>query len=296
MFGTMLFILGAAFGSFLNVLSLRYDPNRFLFARASTGGRSHCPHCRRTLRAYELIPLLSFLFLRGRCRTCGKKLTLQYPVVEALCGVIFLLVGRKIYLESIFLFPGMSETVLLLIIGLYLLVFAGLLLMSLIDRVWQIIPDELTVILAGLGISLIALSAASFEEYGASFVGSYAPLFGFREWGILVNRIIGSVIAGGFLLTLYIGTRGRGIGFGDVKLSFALGLIFGWPDVLLLHLFAFILGSVYGIAAILKGKGMKSLLPFGPFLALGALVVFLWGREVLDLYFSLFGFNPLELI
>jgi prepilin signal peptidase PulO-like enzyme (type II secretory pathway) len=296
MFGSMLFILGAAFGSFLNVLSLRYDPDRFLFARSSIGGRSHCPHCRRTLQAHELIPLISFLFLRGRCRTCGKKLSLQYPIVEALCGVLFLLIGRKIYLESIFLFPGAHETDLILILALYLLIFAGLLLMALIDRVWQIIPDELTVILAVLGVFLLALSASSFEAYGASFVGSYAPLFGFREWGIVVNRIIGSLIAGGFLLALYIVTRGRGIGFGDVKLSFALGLIFGWPDVLLLHLFAFILGSVYGIAAILKGKGMKSLLPFGPFLALGALVVFLWGREVLDFYFSLFGFNPLELI
>ncbi len=279
------FILGLVFGSFLNVIALRYDPDRFIFA-PGLRGRSHCPHCQRTLRWFELVPVLSFIFLRARCRTCRGKISWQYPAVEILSGLIFIL--------PVFRPVGIAANPVLSILwaAVWIAVFWFLLLMAAIDIRLRIIPDEIHIVLAALGVLRIFAAAPDFAAGGDSFLGGYALLFGLRQ-NIWLNHLAAALFAGLFLLLLVLITRGRGMGGGDVKLAAALGFLFGWPDAALVIVLAFVSGAIYGILLILFGrKRFKSAVPFGPFLALGALVLILFGNVILSWYFGLFGIIP----
>ena len=142
-----LFIFGLAIGSFLNVVSLRYRPEQKLLDLKIIGGRSACPHCQKTLRWYELIPLLSFIVQFGKCRSCGQRLSLQYPLVEILTGLIFVFVP---YLLSSILNSQFS-----ILIAVWLLIFILFLLLSIIDFRHYIIPDSINLSLAVLGVVLI---------------------------------------------------------------------------------------------------------------------------------------------
>ncbi len=284
----LLFILGAIFGSFVNVVALRYDPDRSLFDLRQIGGRSHCPHCARTLRAIELIPLISFCIQRGRCCGCGKGISFRYPLVEALNGVIFVSVPYLLHTEAISLFPHLAFSSLIIVSGAWVLAFEALLLIALIDIRFRIIPDEMNVLLVVLGVFLAVMTAGDFGLTSGSFSGPYAALFGVRgnAWA---NHLAGFLFGGAFFGFLVLLTRGRGMGMGDVKLAASLGALFGWPDVLFLTVFAFVSGSVVGLLEMaFRGKGLKSLLPFGPFLALGAALVFFFGHDIVGAYFSLF--------
>lgn len=126
-----------------------------------------------------------------------------------------------------------------------------------------------------------------FSDATGSFLGSYAMLAGFHSnW--ITGHLIGSVAAGGILLALFAITRGRGIGFGDVKLAFALGLAFAWPDSIIIIGLAFILGALAAVPALVAGKaGMRTALPFGPFLALAAVLILAFGKQIATAYFGL---------
>lgn len=249
-----LFLLGLAFGSFLHVLASRYDPERFLLNHRTLGGRSHCPHCRRTLRWYELVPLASFAVQRGRCRACGKAIGWSHVWVEVASGLITALVPFAA------LAMGASPAA----AALWTFAFLVLLLTTLIDMRLQIIPNELVVALCVPGLAFAAWSGLWTDHLGAAFG---AALF------------FGALIAA---------TRGRGMGMGDVKLVFALGLLFGWPDILILVMLAFVIGAVVGVILVARGtKGLKSAVPFGPFLALGAAIVFFFGHAILESWYNL---------
>src|SRR5882724_3945692 len=173
----LLFILGTLIGSFLNVLSLRYDPDKFLIHKNVIGGRSHCPHCKRTLRWYELVPLFSFVFQGGRCRTCHARLTLQYPIVELLAGLLVAFVPGQIAMTfNHFLVLGQDELLALQIV--WILAFLSLLLMSAIDFRLRLIPDELNIFIGILGVIATLVSMHAFGQVDGSFVGHYAALFG----------------------------------------------------------------------------------------------------------------------
>ena len=246
------FLFGLALGSFLHVLVSRYDPERFLLTPATLGGRSYCPHCKRTLAWYELVPLLSFLVQRGRCRACGAKISWSYFGVELACGLLVALVPMGLPLVPAILWTA---------------VFLILLLITLIDMRLQIIPDELSAALAILGIGLVLAGGAPFDWPGHFGAGLGAALF--------------------FAALIAI-TRGKGMGWGDVKLAFVLGLVFGWPDTLLLVMLAFVIGAAVGVALIIaRSKNLKSALPFGPFLALAALIVFFFGQSIIGGYLRL---------
>ncbi|MBI5220796.1 MAG: prepilin peptidase [Candidatus Liptonbacteria bacterium] len=284
------FILGLALGSFLNVLSLRYNPDKFLFRNQVIGGRSRCPHCRRTLRWFELIPLLSFALQLGRCRTCRAHLTWQYPLVELLSGLIFVFVPLRLASfssllppPSSFLTPHIPHST------FHILVFLILLLITLIDLRWRIIPDELNVLLAVLGLAILYLPGYPFGPVSGSFLGHYALLFGFRET-LLWNRVAAlaavALLFGGLILV----TRGRGMGLGDLKLVLPLALVFGWPDVLIISLLAFVLGTLASLPAIFRSRrALKMHVPFGPLLFAATLAVFFFGTELIRGYFQLFG-------
>ena len=281
-----LFVFGAVIGSFLNVVSLRYDPDRFLFGPALFG-RSHCPHCGATLRWFELVPILSFAAQLGRCRRCRARLSFRYPIVEILSGFIFVFVPMRLSDPSFLLslrsgFP--------LVAGLWILAFLLLLLMSLIDLRLSIIPDEINLLLFGIGIALVLASRPDFSATGGSFLGAYGFLFGFRENIWLNHLVLGALAAGLFFWALMVITRGRGMGAGDLKLAMPLGFLFGWPDILFVVGLAFVAGSILGACAIGSGlKTLKSLVPFGPFLAASAAIVFFFGYQLVHWYFTLFG-------
>ena len=283
----LLFLLGAAAGSFLNVLAVRYEPDRFLLKKSSWSGRSFCPHCRRTLTWTELIPLVSYFILRARCRDCSGKIAAQYPLAEILAGAIA--VGVPWRLQAQAAFWGFSPPAFALVSGIIIAVLLALLLISLIDLRLQIIPDELVVTLFLLAAVLVYFLWPEYAPGRATFLGGYSLLGGFGG-SIIINRLAGALLGAGFLFALFLISRGRGLGFGDVKLAAALGAVFGWPEIAAILFFAFVAGSLVGLGIILFRRGsLKSVVPFGPFLALGTVLTFFAGPEILAAYFRLFG-------
>lgn len=276
----LLFIFGSAVGSFLNVVALRYRPDKFLVGKA-IGGRSYCPGCGAQLRWFELIPVVSFVLQRGHCRHCGVRISIQYPIVEILSGLIF------VFVPSVLSSPYLPPATYHLQSGAWILIFITLLLVALIDLRLNIIPDEANIFLVVLGIALILLMGFNFGIEGGSFLGSYAPIFGFRS-NIWLNHAVAAAFGGIIFGLLILATRGRGMGMGDLKFAVPLGLIFGWPDILLIIGIAFIIGAlVGGYAMIIRGKTLKSALPFGPFLSLSAAIIFFFGQEIANFYFNL---------
>ncbi len=273
-----LFCIGLLFGSFLNVISLRYNPDKFIFHSDVLGGRSRCPHCGMKLRWFELIPLVSFLAQSGLCRSCKKRLSLQYPVVELLSALVFVSVPWRLGLES---FPDALSII-------WIFVFLSLLLIALIDLRIRIIPDELNIFLLLLSLLIILLGVSDFNHFSNTYIGHYALLFGGRE-SIWLSHGLGFLFGFSFFMILVFLSRGRGMGGGDVKLGAALGFLFGWPDIAVLIPLSFIFGSLFAIPLLISGhRGRKDLLSFGPFLVLGASTIFLFGYQILHFYFSLF--------
>ncbi len=280
----ILFAFGLAIGSFLNVIAVRYDGERFLLGEKTLGGRSHCPHCGRTLRWFELVPVASFIMLGGRCARCKVRIGFQYPVVELISGFLFAFVPYRLMA-----FAGASGGMSVLVAGLWVVAFEALLLMSLIDIRLGIIPDELNVFLAVLAVFLGIFTMGSLGTVNQSFAGLYAGPFGLQ--GIFwLNRLIAAAFGGIFFGSLIAVTRGKGMGMGDLKLAVPLGLLFGWPDILLAVAFASVIGAAAGIILVLAGrKKMKSTVPFGPFLAVGAAITFFFAAPLISWYFSLIG-------
>lgn len=262
----ILFTFGLAMGSFLNVVATRYDGERFLLSNELIGGRSHCEHCKKTLRWFELVPLVSFIAQGGRCRRCKAQLSVQYPIVELLSGIIFVSVPSALGVSVI---AGAPIT--LLVAVLWIAVFEAFLVMTLIDIRLGIIPDEINIFLGAIGILLLLIPV---------------PLAA----AAVLPRIISALGAGVFFAVLIAITRGKGMGMGDLKLAIPLGLLFGWPEIVLVLMAAFVFGAVVGVIAIARGtNSMKGTLPFGPFLALGAVTAFFWGASIIDWYLSLLG-------
>jgi len=275
---TLLFLFGSAVGSFINVIALRFREERKLWDWSVIGGRSKCPHCRRVLSWYELIPVLSFIIQFGKCRACAKPLSLQYPLVEIITGAAWVFVPMRILaiLPSAYIAAA-----------LFAAAFSLFILLALIDMRLRIIPDELNVIIAVLG-ALIALEISKIGAGGISFLGYYAMLFGHAQ-NIVVNRILASAIGFLFLGAIVFLTRGKAMGMGDVKFAIPLGILFGFPDIVAILAFAFIIGAIISVPLLLnRRKRMKDAVPFGPFLVLSSALVFFFGFQIFDLYFYAF--------
>ena len=276
------FILGLIFGSFLNVVIFRYNPDNFLFSFTPLQGRSKCRNCGKTLSWYELIPLFSFFIQFGRCRSCRTNLSWQYPLVEFFTGIIFL--------APIYFYSPLAPIYSVATGFFWVAVFMFFLILAVIDYHWFIIPDELNMLIAILGFVKIAWDNlyADFGYFSGAFIGSFSALFGLRE-SIWLNHFAGA--AAGFAivgLIIWV-TKEKGMGWGDFKLAGALGILFGWPDIIFLLAFSFIIGAVYSVYVLVSGeKGMKDSVPFGPFLVLGSLVLMFFGNDILRVYFSAF--------
>ncbi|MEK7634378.1 MAG: prepilin peptidase [Patescibacteria group bacterium] len=284
----ILFVLGSIIGSFINVITLRYNLGDKIFSKKNIGGRSHCLYCNKQLVWYELLPIFSFLIQKGKCRNCHNKLFLQYPLIEILNGLIFVFIPfYLINFQSIIQLSNYQ----LLIAVIWILIFELFLLLSIIDFRHYIIPDQINLLLGILGLILIFINNRlnNFDIITGSFIGHYAAIFGIRE-NIFINHIFASFLAMAFLGIIIIASRGRGMGWGDFKLVGALGLIFGWPDILMIILLSFIIGAIFVFPLLIKRKKtMKDIIPFGPFLIIASAVVFFFGYKLTDFYFGLFN-------
>lgn len=243
----MIFLFGIVIGSFLNVCIYRI-PEKQNIATV----RSHCMSCGYTLKWYDLIPLFSYLALRGRCRKCKAKLSVQYPLIEALNGILYLI---------IFAVYGFSIDSLL-----YCLLFSALLLLSVIDFRTYEIPLGINLFILAIGLARVATDLSNWLEYGAGFLSVSA-----------------------FLLVIYAVTKGKGIGGGDVKLMAACGLVVGWKLIILAFLTACVLGSVCHLIR-MKVSGAGHVLAMGPYLSLGTMLAVLWGNQFIKWYVSTLGF------
>jgi prepilin signal peptidase PulO-like enzyme (type II secretory pathway) len=242
-----LFFLGLFFGSFLNLLIDRLPNNKSIL------GRSHCEKCHKTLTWKDLIPLLSFIHLRGKCRYCHTKLSFQYPLLELVTGGLFALT----YIFTMYQVPFIINSGFInpysLIINLLfnLFIVSCFIVIFFADLKYGIIPDK--IIVAGILVTLPYIFMIHDSEFMIHLLSAFGAFL--------------------FFLLLYLLTRGRGMGFGDVKLAFLLGLVLGFPGVFYAIYIAFLTGGLAGIILILwKKKTMKSSVPFGPFLIIGAFI------------------------
>lgn len=287
------FFIGTVLGSFLNVLALRYHPENSVFSKSNSVGRSKCMHCRKKLAAWELIPILSFLFLRGQCSSCRQKLTWQYPVVELLGGFFALISWWHL---SNWFMVSLDTMVLGLapwwfyVLGVVLVLeIFTLLLIALIDLRHYLIPNELVIFLGFLGLGgLLVAYAGDLPAFTSSWAGNYEMIFSpFKN--IFVDRGL-AILALGlpfFLLSLL--TGGRGMGWGDFKLSLSLGLVLGLVAGLLSVLLAFAIGGILGLFMLFfKFRKVGQILPFAPFLVVGFLLSVFLGKTIISSYFGLF--------
>ncbi len=231
-------------GSFLNCVIYRLEQGKSFLK-----GRSFCPNCKHQLSWQDLIPIFSFIILRGHCRYCQKKISIQYPLVEFFTGIIFVL----IYLLRSDLL-GRSD---LLIFNFVVSCF--FIIIFVYDLKHYIIPDK--VVFPAIGIALI---------------------FNFLN-------ILSAVGAAGFFFLIVLISRGKGMGIGDIKLAFLMGLFLGWPNIIVALFLAIFLGAIMGIGLIISGKKtLKSEVPFGPFLTIGVFLALFWGEKIINFYFNLF--------
>ncbi len=252
-----LFGLGAIIGSFLNVVVMRS-----IEGRDWVKGRSECDSCHHILSWYDNIPLLSYVWLKGRCRYCGAKIPLQHPIMELLVGLLFVwwgLIGREFF--KLVEVPGFNliQPLFWLVIGLILLVVVFT------DLFYGVIPD----CCVWLGGILTVFYRILLWKRGimATHDVILSGLAGLGAWL--------------FFYGLYRLTKKKGLGLGDVYLAPLLGLLLGWPRILIGLMLAFILGAIVGLSLMVKAKKtLKSSLPFGPFMVGGSFLALVWGMKI----------------
>lgn len=270
------FSFGLIIGSFLNCIIYRLFKKESFLTK-----RSYCPYCKHTLSWQDLIPILSFLFLRGRCRYCEKPISFQYPLVEFFTGFLFLLVILQnidylVFEPSVFGF--LNILFLFFISSILIIIFTY-------DLKHFIIPDRI--------IYPAILVSGIWHLVSGIFFSSYTKCY--RPNTVNCEAITKSTAAGflysalgaaAFFLVIVLLSRGKGMGMGDVKLAFFMGLLLGFPDILVALFLSFILGAVIGIILIIAGrKSFKSEVPFAPFLVTGTFLSLFFGDKIIDFYF-----------
>ena len=240
----VIFLFGLVVGSFLNSIIYRLSTGEsFLFKR------SFCPHCKHKLGWQDLIPIFSFLILKGKCRYCHQKISLQYPLVELATGLLF--VSFFIFHFSFFIF----------IIACFLIII------FVYDLKYYLIPDKII--------------------YPAIAITFLYQLFRISDFKLLTNPFFSALLASLFFLTIVLVSRGKWMGVGDIKLAFFIGLFLGFPNILVALFLAFFLGAIIGVGLIVSHKkSLRSEVPFGPFLVVGTFVALFWGQNIIHWYLN----------
>lgn len=246
----LVFIVGAMVGSFLNVCIWRLPRDESIVFPPS-----HCPQCEAAIRPWDNVPLVSYAVLRGRCRACGAAIPWRYPAVEALTGVMAVLLLWRFGLTPAF--------------GVAAVFVAALIVVSVIDLDHQIIPNEIS--LPGIVVGLVVAGVG------------YGPA--------LLDGVIGVLLGGGLLWAVAAGyaalMKREGMGGGDIKLLAMIGAFLGWRGVLVTVILGSLSGAVVGVAMIRLGGVDRSVpIPFGPFLALGAVCALFFGAALIDWYLA----------
>ena len=251
-----LFILGTILGSFLNVVIFRLPENRSVVKESSA-----CRKCKAKLKPVELIPIFSYLILKGKCKSCKEPISWQYPVVEFVTGLFFVL------------FALYHQVVDLSLIDVTyvrdLIFFAGLLVIFVTDIKHYLIFDAVTypMMLAALALNIF--------------------IFGL-SWAVLLNVLIAVLVGGGFFAVQYFISKGKWLGFGDVKMGILMGFMLGWPNVLVAIILSYMIGSIVSIILLLTGqKKLTSKIPMGIFLTVSTVIVLLYGTQIVNWYLGL---------
>lgn len=253
-----IFIFGAIIGSFLNCLIWRLHSNESFWSR------SHCLKCKKKIVWYDNIPILSFLFLRGKCRKCGQKISFQYPLVELITGFLFVLIFLS---AQNFSFSARIDNELSLIIFRNWLLACFMIIIFVYDLRWYLILDKITL--------------------PACFIFFILNLFLGFAW---LNLLVLGALGAGFFLIQFVVSKGAWIGGGDIRLGLLMGIALGRLDYLLLAIFlGYIIGSIVGIFLIVcKKKKWGSQLPLGVFLSLSSIITILAGDWIINWYLNIF--------
>ena len=238
-------------GSFLNVVIFRLPKGESI-----SFPPSHCSECKTRLKPLDLIPIFSYLFLRGKCRTCNTEISTQYPMIEALTGFTFL-----------FTYAQFGLTIELI---KYLFIFSIFIAIFVIDYRHYIIPDSLNLLIFLTALIFYGIGFAQGEQGAADF------LF----------KIYGLILGGGFFFLIAVVTGA--MGGGDIKMMAALGFLFGLSQTLLLTFLSFVLGGILsGLLLAFKIKKRKDHIPFGPFICIGGIITIFWGEELIRWYMNI---------
>ncbi|MDI6883130.1 MAG: prepilin peptidase [Patescibacteria group bacterium] len=280
-FYSILFIFGISVGSFLNCLIYWLENKK----RKNLFGRSFCPNCLHKLGFFDLIPILSFIFLKGKCRYCGKRISWQYPAVEIATGGLFLLISNSQFspissrvLDKvgtisneflIFNFQTFLNLFYLFIVSSFLIII------FVYDLKHYLIPDK--IIYSAIGIVFLYRLVTTYNLQLTTY--NFEPL---------IYAFLSAFSAGAFFFLIWFLSRGKWMGFGDVKLAFLIGLFLSWPNILVSLFSAFLIGAIIGLGLLALGKkNLKSEVPFGPFLVTGTFIGLFLGEKIIRYYLSL---------
>lgn len=261
MISFFIIVFGLIIGSFLNVLILRLPQKEPIIK-----GRSRCPNCKHLLGFFDLFPIISFIFLDGKCRYCKSKISWQYPVVEGVTALLFL-IAYLIFIHD----KGEIDP------------FSILQLL----RAWFFISVMIIIFVYDLKKYLI-LDRVIYPAIVIAILSMPVFLNGKLDQNIFWGIFLAAILGGGFFLFQYLVSRGRWVGGGDVKMGVLMGLVLGFNGLLIALFFAYILGAIISLFLMaIKRKTIKDALPFGPFLASGTIISLFWGEFIIKLFFSL---------
>ena len=272
-------VSGLCLGSFINAFTWRLHeqeeeqskakPNlKYLSKLSIAKGHSICPNCKRQLSVKDLIPIVSWVVLRGKCRYCHKPISWQYPVVELITAVLFI--------GSYVLWPEPIRGIQIAIFVLWLIILVGLIALVVYDLRWLLLPNKIIYSLYTIAFVQAIIIIANSNNHLSS----------------LADIILAVIVGGGLFYALFQISNGKWIGGGDVKLGGLLGLIAATPGRSFLLIFlATLLGSLVSVPLLLSGRLKKnSIIPFGPFLIIGAIIVQFYGQSIISWYQNTFIF------
>lgn len=259
MISIFIFISGLCIGSFLNVVVYRTHEGISIWR-----GRSVCVHCKKHINVFDLIPLLSFVLLRGKCRSCQKKISINYPILEFVTGLLFLIAYNKVFLGPAISF-NVSTNIIFFIrdavfVSALLVIFVyDLRFMHILDRFT--IPVMIFALIMNVWLGAVSLTA----------------------------MVTGAIMIGGFFCLQYLISKGTWVGGGDIRMGILMGIMLGWKFGLVALFLAYAFGAVVGVGLLVSKKiNRKTPIPFGTFLSVGTVLALFWGPFILQTYLGLF--------
>jgi leader peptidase (prepilin peptidase) / N-methyltransferase len=259
--GFFVFLFGLCMGSFLNCAIYRLEQQKKM------SGRSFCPHCKHMLSWQDLFPVFSFLFLKGKCRYCHKKISIQYPLVELLTGILFVLLFGHFY-------SGLSLRQVIYILYLFY-ISSALIVIFIYDLKHSLIPEAVL-----FPAAIVAIIYNLLPPYNMQYI-----LF----------SLLATLAAGAFFFLLHGISKGKAMGFGDVELVVLMGIFLGWPNLFTALFLAFFFGAIIGLILMAlparaggEKKSLKSEIPFGPFLITGTFMALFLGSQIIKWYLNFF--------